>query len=181
MINCGEFYNNYYGHTIEHLTKVYSKLRDKDIVYLAGDSSLDNKYWLDNNDLHDAINGYEHILSPPYMKPDISYHLNSKLQNMACINCAVEASSIGSRMNAESKLLEQDMFIRDNIKNKDTLIVSLGGNDIALSPTPKTILNMGSLVYMNTLDMIRKGPNIAWVWIIGDNPNLMISKISLRD
>nr|QBK90029.1 MAG: hypothetical protein LCPAC101_03140 [Pithovirus LCPAC101] len=162
MIPYNLFYDTYYGHTIDHLTKVYSKLKNKDIVFLAGDSSLDNKYWLDNENFHHAINGYEDILSPPYMKPDISYHLNSKLKNMACINCAVEASSISSRINSKSKLLEQDIFIRNNIKNTDSLVISLGGNDIALCPNAQTILNMGSLVYMNTLDMIKAGPNVAW-------------------
>jgi len=63
---------------------------------------------------------------------------------MFCINCAVEESSIGSR--ACGRLLEQDVFIRDKITQGDVLVVSVGGNDIALSPSLCTILNMISLI-----------------------------------
>ncbi len=36
----------------------------------------------------------------------------------------------------------QDAFIRDHITRDDVLIVSVGGNDIALSPTLRTAVNM---------------------------------------
>ncbi len=46
----------------------------------------------------------------------------------------------------------QDELIRDNITPNDVLIVSVGGNDIALSPTPTTILSMLAMVHMSSLE-----------------------------
>jgi len=37
------------------------------VVYLAGDSSLDNKDWF--SDTHEALNGYETVLTPPRCGP----------------------------------------------------------------------------------------------------------------
>lgn len=46
-------------------------------------------------------------------------------------------------MNERTRLLRpQDRFIRDNIRENDILIVSIGGNDVALCPTPCTIVSM---------------------------------------
>jgi hypothetical protein len=42
-------------------------------------------------------------------------------------------------------LFFKDRFIRDNITTNDRLIVSVGGNDIALSPTIRTAVNMAML------------------------------------
>jgi hypothetical protein len=42
------YYHNYYGHTMEHLGIVYEALgmHERPVVWLLGDSSLDNKNWL---------------------------------------------------------------------------------------------------------------------------------------
>lgn len=37
-------------------------------------------------------------------------------------------------------------FLRDNISPEDVLVVSIGGNDIALCPTPCTILSVAGLL-----------------------------------
>ena len=118
-MNYRHFYNNYYGHRHAHLSFLLKKMKSlgkSTIVYLAGDSSLDNKYWLTNKDYNEAINGYEKCLDPPIMKCDISYHLNNLLNyykdDVCVINCAVEESTIGIR---ENKLMRQDKFIKDNI------------------------------------------------------------------
>ena len=52
---------------------------------------------------------------------------------------AVEATTLNER---SSRLRPQDRFLRDNIRPNDTLIVSVGGNDVALCPTPCTIVSM---------------------------------------
>jgi len=39
-------------------------------------------------------------------------------------------------------LRPQDRFLRDNIQRNDILIVSIGGNDVALCPTPCTMASM---------------------------------------
>lgn len=61
-----------------------------------------------------------------------------------CINAAVEESTISMRAKG-SRLLPQDAFIRDRVTEDDVIIVSVGGNDVALKPTLRTILAMGWL------------------------------------
>ena len=59
MINADKFYKEYYGHMNVHLKYVHKYLNHigkTNIVYLAGDSSLDNKHWL--NIKVNACNGY---------------------------------------------------------------------------------------------------------------------------
>ena len=55
----------------------------------------------------------------------------------------VEATTLNQRT---MNLQPQDKFLRDNIKEDDILIVSIGGNDVALAPTPCTICAMSGLV-----------------------------------
>ena len=45
------------------------------LVWLAGDSSLDNKYWIPGNTA-EAIGGYERVLQPPVSRQDVCYCLN---------------------------------------------------------------------------------------------------------
>jgi hypothetical protein len=58
----------------------------------------------------------------------------------------------------------QDAFIRDHITRDDVLIVSVGGNDIALSPTLRTAVNM-LLVTSSPCWLIRAGwaPGLGYV------------------
>ena len=58
------------------------------------------------------------------------------------LNCAVEESTIGGRTWG---LMEQDLFVSQNITADDVLVVSIGGNDVALRPTPCTIVNILAL------------------------------------
>lgn len=62
---------------------------------------------------------------------------------MSAINTAVEATTLNERT---FRLRPQDVFLRDNIKEDDILIVSIGGNDIALIPSPCTIASIASLL-----------------------------------
>ena len=162
-INSYYFYKSYHGHNIRDLKILYKGLKRlnpmKNFIYLAGDSSLDNKYWIDN-EYRIAINDYEKILEPTVMKPDICYHLNNLSNKYYTINCAVEGSTINNRQ--ETGLFCQEKFIRSNITKNDILIVSVGGNDIALSPSAKTIWNMILLVYFNSLDTLLNNCQNAW-------------------
>lgn len=60
----------------------------------------------------------------------------------------VEATTLNERW---YKLRPQDIFLRDNIKQNDILIVSIGGNDVALLPTPCTIASMTGLLCLPKL------------------------------
>jgi lysophospholipase L1-like esterase len=161
-IGSRNFYATYFGHHVEHLEQLLRGLRFQNketFVYLAGDSSLDSKYWFADNSA--AVNGYEHILEPPKMKQDIAYYINLRCAlhqvPMACINCAVEEATLGEKEGGGDKkvynssgLNAQDLFIQRNITQNDVLFVNIGGNDIALRPTVSTIFNMCKLLWLNS-------------------------------
>eukprot|EP00747_Dinoflagellata_sp_TGD_P189159 gnl/TRDRNA2_/TRDRNA2_49125_c0_seq1.p1 gnl/TRDRNA2_/TRDRNA2_49125_c0~~gnl/TRDRNA2_/TRDRNA2_49125_c0_seq1.p1 ORF type:complete len:336 (+),score=53.50 gnl/TRDRNA2_/TRDRNA2_49125_c0_seq1:63-1070(+) len=179
-VSASMYYANYHGHTIEHLERVHMGLRQLGcgcFVWFTGDSTLDNKHWLyelgrerdkvSKTAMHnpaftaDAVNGYESILSPPRMVQDVCYWLNrglleckAKGTTWTCaINTAVEESTL--RVREEGDLLAQDQFIRDHIGAEDILVVSLGGNDVALAPTAATAANMAALLFCSPTFMIR--------------------------
>lgn len=60
---------------------------------------------------------------------------------------AVEATTLNERCR---RLRPQDKFIQDNISSQDVLVVSIGGNDIALAPTPCTICSVAGLLCLPT-------------------------------
>mmetsp|Transcript_57614 Transcript_57614/g.160517 ORF Transcript_57614/g.160517 Transcript_57614/m.160517 type:complete len:351 (-) Transcript_57614:89-1141(-) len=148
-IDAHAFYKTYHGHDVGLLQVAHDQLREihGSVIFLAGDSSLDNKFWFSRRE--GALNGYESILRPPQMKADVCYWLNKEAQDrgarhVCCLNTAIEATSLNDR--AFCALLEQDKFIRDNISSEDYLVVSVGGNDIALTPLLCTVLNLAALV-----------------------------------
>ena len=68
-VSADAFYGTYHGHAPEHLATVRAALEEAghpDTIWLAGDSSLDNKYWFDAS--APALRGYDRVLSPPVMK-----------------------------------------------------------------------------------------------------------------
>ena len=170
-IRANSFYSEYHGHKISHLNILLPALRESTdaLIWTAGDSSLDNKYWF--NDTAPAVEGtvYQTILDPPRMKMDVTYWLNRLLKDaeeerknrpvshnscnnsgsrsrqprLAAINAAVEATTLNERT---FRLRPQDIFIRDNIRSEDILIVSVGGNDVALMPLPCTIASLGGIL-----------------------------------
>ena len=163
-----DFYDPFHGHSTDDLQVLYENFvqsvgpnkTHRGFVYLAGDSSLDNKYWFTSR--AKAVNGYEKVLRPPKMKTDIAYWVNKMMEETVedgnkyfCLNTAVEESTIGSR--ACGRLLEQDQFIKEHITPHDVLVVSVGGNDIALAPNCCTIVNMLLLLKCATKGMIANG------------------------
>lgn len=149
------FYSEYYGHPISDLKKIYPCLRESSssLIWTAGDSSLDNKYWFSNHS--PAVGVYKDLLDPPRSKCDVTYWLNFILEHrktedkpgVAAINTAVEATTLNSR---SFNLKRHDVFLRDNISKDDILIVSVGGNDVALLPSPCTIFSALFLLSLPT-------------------------------
>ena len=138
------FYTEWAGHPLFDLSTICATILaarpDKPIIYLAGDSSLDNKAWVPSNGSgghplpHPVPEIYNTFFSSPILKPDVAFFLNHAFASRASvINAAVEASLLRQR---EKALLPHDEFIRDHIRAEDVLIVSVGANDIALSPNP---------------------------------------------
>ena len=148
-VRTSSYYATYHGHDVEHLEELLPVLRrggndgKRACIFLAGDSSLDNKFWFENS--ADALNGYEHVLEPPRMKLDICYWLNFEarrrgLSELFCLNTAIEATTLNDR--SFGCVLAQDRFIRDHIGANDYLVVSVGGNDLAMAPVLATIINI---------------------------------------
>mmetsp|Transcript_35688 Transcript_35688/g.52341 ORF Transcript_35688/g.52341 Transcript_35688/m.52341 type:complete len:349 (-) Transcript_35688:144-1190(-) len=153
-VDTRDFYGEYHGHRVNHLQSLLPLLRSSSdgLIWTAGDSSLDNKYWF--ADQRPAVGAYAQILDPPVSVCDVTYWLNYLSSSSeahgstdnwkwAAINCAVEATTLNQRCHS---LLPQDEFIRDNIGSDDVLIVSIGGNDIALRPAPCTIMSIAGLL-----------------------------------
>ena len=121
VINSTAYYSEYHGHRVSHLETLLQSLPPSTPkIYLCGDSSLDNKYWLGREEQTPALNGYEKVLSPPISLPDICHLLNKQLLgtqvNAVCINAAVEESTLGSRCSGSS-LLPQDAFVQRHLRD----------------------------------------------------------------
>lgn len=157
-VNTRDYYSEYFGHNVDYLQTIHDHLRSgneqRPCIFLAGDSSLDNKVWFESSAT--AINGYENVLSPPTMKLDVCYWLNMEAQRRGidafCVNTAVEATSLNSR--ACCILLAQDQLISRCITPRDILVVSIGGNDLALNPVLATIANIIPLLCCTPLQCI---------------------------
>ncbi|RDW63522.1 hypothetical protein BP6252_11067 [Coleophoma cylindrospora] len=187
-INTSRFYYQWKGHDIPDISAfrftAHSLRPSKPIIYLAGDSSLDNKYWVPSSGpageplLVDVPDIYRATLDRPQPKPDIAFWLNHLVGDQAtAINLAVEASTLRER---EEGLLDQDSFIRDNICAEDILVVSIGGNDIALKPTFATVHHMLQLAWLTPRKCLQRGT--AWSLshftnIFKDQVQVYISKL----
>ena len=176
------FYEYYNGHEVRDLRYIHQRLRAlgcRSFLFLAGDSSFDNKHWffrkgkettsnadgssdfIAEDEMRDdaitapAVNGYEEVLVPatrartrPRMARDVCFWLNEHAPGNgdACtIMSAVEASTAADR--CEHGLLKQDEFIRDTLTPDDYVLISVGGNDIAMAPTIATVVNVGLLAF----------------------------------
>jgi hypothetical protein len=168
-IQASRFFYEWKGHPISDITTFRSTLLslrpDKPIVYLAGDSSLDNKYWVPSSGSRGKSlpvpvpEVYHAVLDEPHhAKPDIAFWLNHFLGDGATVlNLAVEESLLRDR---DTSLLPHDKFIRDNIRPQDILIVSVGANDVALSPTFATMRHMLQLAWFTPRTFLEHGT--AW-------------------
>jgi len=180
-IDSGDFYSTYLGHSHALLQQIcdFARQKDYNICWLVGDSSLDNKHWLDEQ--VPAVSLYEEVLDNKKSKPDIAYQLtklfhdrekhnqhnkhnqhtlkNTKTgDKYITINCAVEESTLADRF--DGKLNKWDELVRDNIREKDILIVSVGGNDIALKPSASTLMNLLYVVMVASKENIKN--KTAW-------------------
>lgn len=178
-------------------------------IYLSGDSTVDNKHWLfrwyDQSSralLEDielghftaqAVNGYERALNPPYMVKDVSYWMNflaaSRDSNSFTLNTAVEASTLTERVGGVmcccaptcGKLLPHDVYIRDNIRREDVLVISVGGNDVALAPSVCTVLFMLLMMLTPWFLLCRMHPSILYfTYLFKSNGVRFIKKLTAR-
>jgi hypothetical protein len=134
--------------------------------------TTDNKHWLyptDEklvDDLTDesycaaACNGYEGILEPARSIRDVCYwfnhHAAQRGSRYAAVNTSVEASTLQDRASG-SALLGHDVLIREFLQPDDVIVVSVGGNDIALRPGLSTMLSVSWLAFFARDENIEAG------------------------
>ncbi|KAI9815308.1 MAG: hypothetical protein M1827_002788 [Pycnora praestabilis] len=164
MLSASQFYSNYYGHPVESLSTLYSTILEQQptrpVLFLAGDSSLDNKHWLfpepanmfmskavdmsDESFTGPAPRLYRKVLDPPRAVKDVAFWMDKEIgDHVTTVNCAIEATTLAERANG---LLAQDIFIRDHLTYRDILVISIGANDIAMRPTLRTMMSMATLL-----------------------------------
>lgn len=83
----------------------------------------------------------------------------------------VEATTLNERC---LRLRPQDKFLRDNLSSSDVLIVSIGGNDIALAPTPCTIASVAGLLCL-PLSCLENGKSFGAVPVSECTPHRIVS------
>ncbi len=163
------YYAEFSGHPLEDLAKMLRRCRrrpgfdgeSRNAIFLAGDSTLDNKYYIRKE--AKPVNGYEQVLDDKAHR-DVCHCINQELVNHRlgeqwfAINAAVENCTLRSKA---SSLNQHDEFVRDNVTEDDMIVVSLGGNDLALSPTLRTLWHMMVLMYVNKASTTRNGSTRA--------------------
>jgi hypothetical protein len=213
-IHANWFYeSSYHGHHLEDLNNIIGSLRsynkqnkNRSVIFLAGDSSLDNKHW-PLNDFNEKklcnkppINGYEDVLKTDtsLCVPDVAYQINQTLiengldNEYVCINAAIEATTLHQRFtetnySGDIKLLPQDKFIYNNIRPDDILIVSVGGNDIALNALPETTRHFQNFIINSKKSEDEKNKDEISSYkeyfrnIFNDKMKLYITKLCSRD
>ena len=155
------FYGTYRGHDIDYLKRLCDQARRETmpVTWLAGDSSLDNKHWVKY-----CSRPIPHQLYPvaeattARTKGDVAYWMNDGDADRVTINAAIEGTTLADR---DKHLLPQDNFVRQSIQECDSLIVSVGCNDIAHKPTWLTIAAVASLM-LTPKWMLRRGYGIGF-------------------
>jgi hypothetical protein len=142
MINVNDFENGdggilKNGIKQEYLIRINNEIKkSRNFIFLAGDSSLDNKYWFERLKITDKgipLNGYEEIIEGDMTK-DVTWNINNTLiqqrlgNKYVCINTSYEGTTLEERL--YSLYYDSDIFIREHIQPNDILIVSVGKNDI---------------------------------------------------
>ncbi len=107
-----------------------------------------------------ACNGYEAILEPARSVKDVCFWFNyyavKRGSRFAAVNTAVEASTLQDRASGAA-LLGHDILIRDFVQPDDIVVVSVGGNDIALRPGLGTMVSVSWLAFFARDENIEAG------------------------
>ncbi|CAM9970605.1 unnamed protein product, partial [Heterosigma akashiwo] len=207
-VDAGSFYEEYHGHKLDELEIIHSQLADsaETTIFLAGDSSLDNKHWFFSDEtgfnkasqvcsknnrpdfVASAVNGYEGVLQPPAMVKDVAYWMNFLAAErygpgkILTINTSVEESTVAERMRSRSGLLPHDEFIREKVGRNDVVVLSVGGNDVALRPTISTIASVLTITRMPMWLIRKMGRHTpGWghlEWLFHDQVEKIVQRIA---
>lgn len=132
---------------------------DAPLIFMAGDSTLYNRHWVAHN-RHaqaDVESSFHKPKAEPvdkglaqFLKEEdqfqlkdmtywVSYWLRSKTptgSSPGVINVSVEERALKDSVDdfPKPEIARQDQLVRENLRSNDTLLVSIGGNDILLKP-----------------------------------------------
>lgn len=147
-----EYFSQYYGHPIQDLNFLLDQNKSKRKIYLVGDSTMDNKKWVLDK-ISSPSNGYEFFIENSVL--DVNHFVNHFLEKeklpFISLNFAIEEAFIRGKF----ALDEHDKIVKNNINENDILIVSIGGNDIALKPSPIIILELFNFLICSEEDKIK--------------------------
>ena len=160
IVDC-RHHAEYFGHEVGPLRVIHDTLRKDRIgwttpVHIPCGGQLIGQQGM-VEDTAAACNGYERILSPPRMKQMSHTGSTTSCRSAAsafCLNTAVEASSLNSR--SLCSLLGQDSLIGECVTPHDTVVVSIGGNDLALNST-RNHRQSGSPLVLYSSNLHRQG------------------------
>ncbi|KAK1087421.1 hypothetical protein LTR48_002589 [Friedmanniomyces endolithicus] len=100
----------------------------------------------------------EHLqLHPHYSKAETRRSILAEPLPRSQSHCPEHRSRSLAPPTPRRRSLAHDDFTRDHIQPKDILIVSIGANDIALSPTAATMRHMLQLAWLTPLSSIDRG------------------------
>lgn len=140
-IDARHFYSQYHGHEPSYLLGLCQALREagESIAWFAGDSSLDNKAWIPTKGYPPQKQYADAFKNSKECKKDVAFAWNTARQegDPVALNTAIEESTLGERSEPVLQLL-QDQLIQHHLREDDVLVVSVGGNDLALVPRFRT-------------------------------------------
>ena len=169
------FYSKYLGHNVNDLKVLeqFARRKSKPVVWLAGDSTLDNKFWLLECDkmAKRAPQNLKPVFErKSYCRADVAYWMNTMNRDRITINTAVEEATIGRK---KKSLNDSDLFIQEYIREDDTLIVSIGGNDVAHDANLATVLSLFIIVLLT--------PMLLWPYLTWTPPMIHLDHLFRRD
>lgn len=167
-VDAASFYRNYYGHVPEHLRVAYASLRtqsgERPLVFLTGDSSLDNKSYVLDCAALPAVGGWERILTPPRALPDVAAWLSRALDAAGLphgvLNCAVEEATAADL--AAAPLVGAPAAVSRAITRTDVVVLSAGGNDVVLRPTLATVSALAAVLSCGSDAAIDRGDALGF-------------------
>lgn len=172
------YYQQFNGHPVELLDVVHRGIISGPVIWLLGDSSLDNKHWV--RPWVEPAPAYSALLEPKQSRADVCHWINIQSPpSHVAINAAIEASTVADR--EDQDLPGQDAFVRDHLQPQDVLIVSVGGNDVVMSPSLWTVVCLCFLVLLPVWTIHRWNPFFRhMVHLFGARVRAYIGRVTER-
>jgi hypothetical protein len=116
----------------------------QDIAYWFNRQLVDKQMGGNHFCINCAVEGHFHFLRSSPKLPLLDMICSSWWWFLTLNFCMHTESTLADRFNG--KLLVHDVFVRDHLAAEDVVVISAGGNDIALRPSLGTILSVIALL-----------------------------------